>query len=281
MFCKRCRCPETPDPVDYGPNPLVIDLPDTAECNSNFRAALWTGEHLQVTLMCIPVGGDIGLEMHPDVDQFLFVVDGCGTVKMGSEKDCPAFVKNVFRNDAIFIPAGTWHNLVNTGGRPMKLSSAYAPPEHPHGTLQRNRPQAACRGSAAAPAARPETGCPQKCGAAGAAASQSGGAAKTAAVSRPDTAAGAAQAARPETGFPQKCCEAGAAVSRSDIMTGAAASQSGGAAKTAAASRPDAAAGAAVLPGGAAKAAGSRECAAGEPAQMVTAEKEDAQQPQA
>ena len=68
---------------DRGPAPLVVNLERAVEGNSNFRTALWTGKHLQMTLMCIPVCGEIGVEMHPDTDQVIRVEDGQAFVQLG------------------------------------------------------------------------------------------------------------------------------------------------------------------------------------------------------
>lgn len=108
----RCRSIVT---TDYGPFPFTIDLSKAAMNNNDFLTALWTGVHLQLTLMSIQVGDDIGLEVHPDDDQFLFIESGNGVIQMGNEKDCLYFQQPVFNNSAIFIPAGVWHNLINTG----------------------------------------------------------------------------------------------------------------------------------------------------------------------
>lgn len=124
---------------DYGPEPLVVNIDKVSKLNPNYRTALWTGRHLQVTLMSIRVGGDIGLEMHPHLDQFLRVQSGYGLVKMGSSKDNLNIQQRVDGNYAIVIPAGTWHNLINIGNRPLKLYSIYAPPEHPFGTIHRTK----------------------------------------------------------------------------------------------------------------------------------------------
>lgn len=124
---------------DHGPNPLVVNIEKFTNLNPNYRTALWTGKNLQVTLMSIKVGGDIGLELHTDVDQFLRVVSGFGLVKMGNSKNNLNFQKKVDRNFAIIIPAGTWHNLINIGNRPLKLYSIYAPPEHPFGTIHQTK----------------------------------------------------------------------------------------------------------------------------------------------
>ena len=76
----------TPDTMDYGMEPFVVNIDCFAKQNPYYRTALWTGNHLQVTLMSIPVCGDIGLEMHPNVDQFIRIEDGCALV-MGCRKE--------------------------------------------------------------------------------------------------------------------------------------------------------------------------------------------------
>jgi len=127
---------------DYGPRPFVLNIEKAAKQNNTFRTALWTGTHLQVTLMSINVGEDIGAEVHPHLDQFLRVEQGRGLVKMGNSRDNMNLQANVSDDDAIIVPAGTWHNLINTGNMPLKLYSIYAPPQHPHGTVHRTRAEA-------------------------------------------------------------------------------------------------------------------------------------------
>jgi mannose-6-phosphate isomerase-like protein (cupin superfamily) len=127
---------------DYGPDPFVVNIEDATLQNSTFRTALWTGKHLQLTLMSINVGDDIGLEMHPDVDQFIRIEQGQGLVMMGDKKDNLYYRRQVCDDYVILIPAGKWHNLVNTGYVPIKLYSIYAPPEHPHGTVHKTKKDA-------------------------------------------------------------------------------------------------------------------------------------------
>lgn len=127
---------------DYGPNPFAVDIEEAAKQNNNFRLALWTGKHLQVTLMSINVGEDIGLEVHPNLDQFIRIEEGQGIVMMGDSKDRMDFQANVREDYAFIIPAGKWHNLINTGNRPLKLYSIYAPPQHPFGTVHRTKAEA-------------------------------------------------------------------------------------------------------------------------------------------
>lgn len=129
---------------DCGPEPMITNIDRLTKMNSNYRTALWTGDHLQVTLMCIPVGGDIGLEMHEDTDQFIRIEDGYALVKMGKCKDDLDCQQRVNSNFAFVIPACTWHNIVNIGRTPLKLYSIYAPPKHPFGTVHRTKEEAEC-----------------------------------------------------------------------------------------------------------------------------------------
>ena len=127
---------------DQGPAPFTVHLSQTTCRNSNFRTVLWTGTYLQMTLMCIPPRGEIGLEMHSDTDQFLRLESGVGAVRMGSEKDKLCFQKCIRAGDGVFVPAGTWHNIINTGRNSLKVSSIYAPPHHPYGTVHRTKKDA-------------------------------------------------------------------------------------------------------------------------------------------
>lgn len=146
---KSCFCDEirnirdqVNDVADYGPEPFVINIERATKRNDNFRRALWTGNHLQLTLMSIPVGGEIGLEIHNNVDQFLRIESGSGIVKMGYGRDRLDYKENVSADDVILIPAGVWHNILNTGNRPLKMYSIYAPPNHPHGTVHETKEDA-------------------------------------------------------------------------------------------------------------------------------------------
>jgi mannose-6-phosphate isomerase-like protein (cupin superfamily) len=124
---------------DYGPNPFVINIEDATKQNTNFRTALWTGTHLQLTLMSIDVGGEIGLENHPYLDQFIRIEEGQGLVLMGDRQDRLDFRQNVSDDFVFIIPAGKWHNLINTGNKPIKLYSIYAPVQHPYGTIHQTK----------------------------------------------------------------------------------------------------------------------------------------------
>ncbi|TYQ18001.1 UNVERIFIED_CONTAM: mannose-6-phosphate isomerase-like protein (cupin superfamily) [Acetivibrio alkalicellulosi] len=124
---------------DYGSNPYVVNIEKATKQNKNFRIALWTGKYLQLTLMSIQVGDDIGLEVHPDHDQFIRIEEGQGLAQMGDSKTNLDFQRRVSADYVIFVPAGKWHNLINTGNRPLKLYSIYAPPEHPFGTVHETK----------------------------------------------------------------------------------------------------------------------------------------------
>jgi mannose-6-phosphate isomerase-like protein (cupin superfamily) len=100
------------------------------------------GQDVQVTLMSIKQGEDIGLEIHPKTDQFLRVEEGRGLVQMGKTKNNLSFRKRVSDDDVIMVPSGTWHNVTNIGDRPLKVYSIYAPPEHPFGTVHRTKREA-------------------------------------------------------------------------------------------------------------------------------------------
>ena len=121
---------------DYGPEPFSVNLEKAVRQNTNYRSALWTGHHLQLTVMCIPAGGEIGLEVHPDTDQFLRIESGIGMTIMGSGEERLNYQKAVSAGHGIFVPAGIWHNIINTGCSPMKIYTVYGPPHHPNGTVQ-------------------------------------------------------------------------------------------------------------------------------------------------
>ncbi|MCL2286608.1 MAG: cupin domain-containing protein [Firmicutes bacterium] len=121
--------------TDHGRRPYVVDINRATVGNPNFRTTLWTGKNLQLTLMSIPVGGDIGLEIHPDNDQFLRIEQGQGIVQMGRDRNNLNFRQTVFNDFAVFVPAGTWHNITNIGNVPLRLYSIYAPPHHPPSTV--------------------------------------------------------------------------------------------------------------------------------------------------
>ncbi len=121
---------------DIGPPPQSFDIERAAKDNTNYRSVAWSGRYLQVTLMSIPAGGDIGLEAHPETDQFLRLDAGNGRVQMGVAKDKLTFEKEVSDGWCVLVPAGTWHNITNTGKTPMQVYTIYAPAHHKPGKVQ-------------------------------------------------------------------------------------------------------------------------------------------------
>src|SRR5690606_41318498 len=91
---------------DHGPRPYAVNIEEATVQNTNFRTALWTGKHLQMTLMSIPEGGEIGLEKHDELDQFLRVEQGRGRVQMGSSKDDLNFAQETTADWVGLGPAG-------------------------------------------------------------------------------------------------------------------------------------------------------------------------------
>ena len=139
---RNCNKSEHPEIRDYGPSPFAFNIHHATSKNQNFRTTLWTGNHLQLTLMSIPVNSDIGVEMHPDVDQFVRVESGRAKVYFGNSRNSLREAEVVNENYAILIPAGTWHNIVNIGICPLKVYSLYAPPQHPFGTVHKTKADA-------------------------------------------------------------------------------------------------------------------------------------------
>ncbi|MGH6898043.1 MAG: cupin domain-containing protein [Geminicoccaceae bacterium] len=114
----------------------VDDIEKATKGNDDFRRVLYTGAHLQLVLMTLQPGEEIGEERHQDRDQFFRIEDGEGEILIdGSrhriEDDCAAIV-----------PAGARHNVVNTGDEPLKLYTLYGPPEHRDGVVYRTKAQA-------------------------------------------------------------------------------------------------------------------------------------------
>ena len=123
---------------DNGPNPFVLNIEEATLENENFRTTAWTGNYLQMTLMTIQPGSEIGLEVHDDHDQFLRIEQGTARVEMGpTETDLQTW--DAADDFAIFVPAGSWHNIINTGDEALKLYSIYAAPEHAHGTVHETK----------------------------------------------------------------------------------------------------------------------------------------------
>lgn len=115
---------------------FVDNIEDLTEHNSDFRRVLYTGKQLQLVLMSLQPGEDIGEEVHRDRDQFFRVEEGKGEVWIDGHK---THVKSDF---AIVVPAGARHNVKNTGDKPLKIYTLYGPPEHADGTVHATKADA-------------------------------------------------------------------------------------------------------------------------------------------
>jgi mannose-6-phosphate isomerase-like protein (cupin superfamily) len=115
---------------------IHLTIATEAQKSPDFRRVLWTGKHSQLVIMTIPVGGEIGQEVHEDTDQILTFVSGTGkAVVSGNER-------NVAQGDLVVVPAGLTHNFVNTGQNPLILYTVYGPPEHADGAVHKTKAQA-------------------------------------------------------------------------------------------------------------------------------------------
>jgi mannose-6-phosphate isomerase-like protein (cupin superfamily) len=106
--------------------------------NNYFRRVLFTGEHAQLVVMCLQGGEEIGNEVHPDVDQFFRIEEGSARfVFNGTEEH---LVRDA---EAVVVPAGTYHNVVNASATaPLRLYTIYSPPQHPDGTVHKTKAEA-------------------------------------------------------------------------------------------------------------------------------------------
>ena len=124
---------------DRGNEPIVFDIRKEAFMTPDFRTALWTGGNLQLTVMTVPVGEEIGVEMHEGLDQLIGVVSGAGEVSFGNRENYLAPPLPLDAHSVMLVPAGTYHNVKNVGKTPLKLYSVYAPKAHKFGTVEKNK----------------------------------------------------------------------------------------------------------------------------------------------
>jgi mannose-6-phosphate isomerase-like protein (cupin superfamily) len=115
---------------------FASDYKNLARANDNFRQVLQTGPHSQIVAMCISEDEDIGEEVHDDTDQIFMIAEGYGRAEVGGE------ARVVKEGALVFVPAGTAHNITNTGNQDLKLLTIYAPPEHPDGTIHKTKQEA-------------------------------------------------------------------------------------------------------------------------------------------
>lgn len=117
----------------------VEDIEKVTVRNATFRTVVHTGAHLQLTVMRLAPGEEIGWEMHDDLDQFLRLERGTGRLDLGRTGDAVDEEHEVHDDWALIVPAGVWHNVTNTGDEDLHLYSIYAPPEHPDGTVHQTK----------------------------------------------------------------------------------------------------------------------------------------------
>ena len=114
----------------------VDNIERATVANEHFRRVLYTGHHMQLVLMTLPPGCDIGEEVHEDRDQFFRIEQGQGEIRIDG-------VANRVEDDfAVIVPAGARHNVINTGDAPLRLYTLYGPPEHRDGIVHRDKEQA-------------------------------------------------------------------------------------------------------------------------------------------
>jgi mannose-6-phosphate isomerase-like protein (cupin superfamily) len=105
--------------------------------NKYFREVLFTGPHSQLVVMSIAPGEDIGMETHNNVDQFFRIEAGIGRAVLNGKE------YNLEDGTAVVVPAGTEHNIINSSkSEPLKLYTIYSPPNHPHGTINKDKAEA-------------------------------------------------------------------------------------------------------------------------------------------
>ncbi len=114
----------------------IVPIVKQALNNDAFRDEVITGKLSQLVLMTIQPGEEIGAEVHDDHDQILVFVEGNGQAVLEGQ------VHEVGTNDLVFVHAGVEHNFINTGERPLRLYTIYAPPEHPAGTRHDSKAEA-------------------------------------------------------------------------------------------------------------------------------------------
>ena len=115
---------------------FVDDIEDLTESNKDFRRVLYTGKHLQLVLMTLQPGEEIGEEVHDTHDQFFRIEKGKGEVWIDGVRS------KIKSDDAIIVPAGAKHNVINTGDKSLKLYTLYGPPDHKDGVVHKTKADA-------------------------------------------------------------------------------------------------------------------------------------------
>lgn len=119
---------------------FYVNIEDATTENDNFRKVLFTSGKTQLVVMSLTSGQDIGLEVHKNNDQFIRIESGIGIANIGRTEKESNETYNLTAGSAIIIPAGTWHNIKNTGSDNLKLYTIYSPPEHKDKLIQKDKP---------------------------------------------------------------------------------------------------------------------------------------------
>lgn len=125
--------------IDQGARPFVTNLNQDAINNTYFRATRWTCKNMQLTLMSVPIDSDIGLDVHLNSDQLFYIERGSALVLMGRCQECLDYQSQIYNDYTVLVPAGIWHNIINTGHDELKMFSIYAPSLHPHGSIYESK----------------------------------------------------------------------------------------------------------------------------------------------
>lgn len=115
---------------------FIADIEDLTTSNTDFRRVLYTGKFLQLVLMTLQPGEEIGEEVHEDHDQFFRIESGSGEVLIDGMRT------PIKDDDAVIVPAGARHNVTNTGDQPLTLYTLYGPPDHREGVVHRTKAEA-------------------------------------------------------------------------------------------------------------------------------------------
>lgn len=115
---------------------FVGDIEEMTEENSSYRKVIYTGQMIQLVLMSLEPGEEIGAETHADHDQFFRIESGSGEVSIDGHRS------KIEGDYGIVVPAGARHNIVNTGKKPLRLYTIYGPPEHRDGLVQATKSEA-------------------------------------------------------------------------------------------------------------------------------------------
>lgn len=114
-------------------NGFVGNIDDITEANENYREVVYTGPNMQLVVMALQPGEEIGLETHDTHDQFFCIEEGVGKIIINGQE-------SVLEDDmSAIVPAGAEHNVINTGTEVLKLYTIYAPPQHPAGTIHKTK----------------------------------------------------------------------------------------------------------------------------------------------